>query len=58
MAEVINLRLARKQRDRAAREVTAAANRRLHGQTKQEKSAARAERERQESVLDGARRED
>jgi len=57
MAEIINLRRARKARDRAASEAEAAANRLSHGRSKAEKQATRAERERQERSLDGARRD-
>jgi len=58
MAEVVNLRRARKQRDRAVKETLAAANRQLHGQTKAEKSAVRSELERRDALLDGVRRGD
>lgn len=37
MSSVLNLRLARKRRDRAAREQAAAESRALHGRTKAEK---------------------
>ncbi|MCM8729899.1 DUF4169 family protein [Hephaestia sp. GCM10023244] len=56
-AEVINLRLARKARTRADREATAAANRAAFGRTKAEKAAARAEIDRRNRDLEGARRE-
>lgn len=57
MGDVINLRSARKQRDRAAREAEAAANRSRFGRTKGQKlkdadEAARARRD-----LDGKRLE-
>lgn len=58
MAEIVNLRHARKQRDRAAREATAAVNRAAHGRTKAERSAEALEDARRESLLDGAKRED
>jgi hypothetical protein len=56
-AEIVNLRLARKRRDRAAKEEEAARNRRLHGETKAVReewrlSAAKAARD-----LDAHRRE-
>ena len=57
MAEIINLRRARKARDRAASEAEAAANRLSHGRSKAEKQATRAERERLERTLDGAKRD-
>ena len=57
MAEIINLRRARKARDRAASEAEAAANRLSHGRSKAEKQATRAERERLERSLDGAKRD-
>lgn len=57
MPEVINLRRARKARDRAASETKAAANRLVHGRTKSEKQASRIEQLRQERSLDGARRD-
>lgn len=58
MAEVINLRLARKAKTRASSAQQAAENRALHGQTKAAKrqqtdAAARAAR-----LLDGAKREE
>ena len=58
MAEIVNLRLARKARDRRQREAAADANRVLHGRTKAERAAAEAERARTDKALDGARRED
>lgn len=58
MGEVVNLRLARKAKRRAAQAATASANRAAFGRTKSEKDAARAERDRQERTLDGARRGD
>mgnify|MGYP004545886671 CR=1 FL=1 len=57
MAEIINLRLARKARARVEAEAQAAANRVLHGRIRQEKLAARLDRERQQRSLDGALRE-
>ncbi len=58
MAEVINLRRVRKARAREDAAATAAANRLAFGRTKTERAAAKAEQERQERALDGARRED
>lgn len=57
MGEIINLRRARKTRDRAASEAKAAVNRLSHGRSKAEKQATRAERERQERTLDGVKRD-
>ncbi|HEX7930727.1 MAG TPA: DUF4169 family protein [Sphingomicrobium sp.] len=58
MAEIVNLRMARKARARSADKAEAAANRAQHGRTKAEKSATQAEVARIERALDGARRED
>jgi len=55
MADVINLRLARKQRDRVAAERTAAQNRALHGRTKAQREAERLEAKKSRSALDGAK---
>lgn len=60
MAEIINLRQVRKQRDRAAREAEAADNRRRFGRTQADKAAdaARtAEAERAARALDAQRRD-
>ena len=57
MAEIVNLRRARKARARDAAEVTAAANRAAHGRTRAEREAAALEAERQTRALDNARRE-
>ena len=57
MAEIINLRSARKARARADKDATAAANRRLFGQTRDEKRAAREAQARVDRTLDGAKRE-
>lgn len=58
MAEVINLRLARKAKKRADHAATAAENRAKHGQSKAERTAARSETARVAHILDGAKRED
>ncbi|WP_010215440.1 DUF4169 family protein [Sphingomonas sp. PAMC 26621] len=58
MAEVINLRRARKARARDAATEGAAANRAAFGRTKAERAAATADAERQARLLDGAKRED
>lgn len=57
MAEVINLRLARKARARTDAAQQAAENRALHGLTKAERQTQARERERLAKVVDGARRE-
>ncbi len=54
MAEIVNLRMARKAKQRAG---TAAANRAKFGQTKAEKSIQRDEAERAGRTLDGAKLE-
>lgn len=54
MGEVINLRLARKQRARAEASVLADQNRRLFGRTAAEKAAQARARDRIEKTLDGA----
>lgn len=57
MADIVNLRQARKRKARADAARLADANRILHGRTKAERAATRAERDRHEAALDGARRE-
>jgi hypothetical protein len=57
MAEIVNLRRARKARLRDAAQSKAATNRALHGQTLAEKRAARADAEKLRTTLDGAKRE-
>jgi hypothetical protein len=57
MAEIVNLRLARKAAARRSKEAEAAANRLAHGRTRAEREATRAEAERAARLLDGARRE-
>ncbi|MBB4657948.1 DUF4169 family protein [Parvularcula dongshanensis] len=51
--EVVNLRLARKRKARAAKEADAAVNRASHGRTKAEKAASKRERETADRLLDG-----
>ena len=58
MADIINLRLARKARGRQAADAEATANRAKFGQSKLEKQASRAEALRADKLLDGAKRED
>ena len=57
MGDVVNLRRARKQRERTASATQAAANRAAFGRTKVEKAAEDADRQRAARDLDGARRE-
>lgn len=58
MAKVVNLRLARKARDRSDAEAKAAANRASHGRTKARKQADKADREKLARMLDAIRRDD
>ncbi len=58
MAEVINLRQARKARDRKVRATEADANRAAFGRTKAERAANEAAKARIDRTLDGAKRED
>ena len=57
MGDVVNLRQARKRRDRRAAEDKAAENRAKFGMTKTEKAQARDEAERLARHVDGTRRE-
>jgi hypothetical protein len=57
MTTVVNLRIARKRRQRAEKERAAAANRAVHGRTKAEKERQRLETERAATALDGHRLE-
>lgn len=58
MAEIINLRMARKAKARGEAEKQAQANRALHGQSKAARAISKAEKERAELLLDGVKRED
>ena len=58
MADIINLRRARKSRDRALAAAEASANRALHGQTNAQKAAVKLEAERLAKIIDGAKRDD
>ena len=58
MAEIINLRQARKQQARAEKEARAAENRITFGRTKAEKELARAERDMATRRLDSHKRDD
>ena len=57
MAEIVNLRLARKAKKRLEDENQAAANRLAHGRTKAEKRGTEMAEQRFRKILDGARRE-
>lgn len=57
MAEIINLRMARKAKARAADTAKAQASRAKHGRTRAERKAADAEIARLNHVVDGAKRE-
>jgi len=57
MAEIINLRRARKARLRTEAEAQAAANRARHGESKAAKTVRRLDNARAARLLDGARRE-
>ena len=57
MADVINLRMARKAKDRAAKAMQAAANRAAFGETKGAKQARANKAARDQRQLDGARRD-
>ena len=58
MAEIINLRKARKARARAAKDEKAAENRAKHGQPKVERSLTEASKELLDRKLDAHRRDD
>ena len=58
MAEIINLRSARKARARAEKATVADANRRQFGRTKAEKAAAAQEQARLDQILDGVKRQE
>jgi len=58
MADIINLRLARKARARAEAEVRVAANRARFGRSARDKQAGEAEIRRTDTLLDGVKRED
>lgn len=57
MAQIINLRQARKAQKRQQAEAAAANNRAKFGQTKAQRTAQAAESERTMRLLDGAKRE-
>lgn len=55
MAEIVNLRLARKAKARTAKERAADTNRAVHGATKSAKANRMAEQTRTDRLLDGAK---
>ncbi|MEO4000113.1 DUF4169 family protein [Mesorhizobium sp. CAU 1732] len=55
MAEIVNLRAARKQKLRSEKEKAADANRVLHGRSKAERLASKAEREKRDAAHDAHR---
>lgn len=57
MAEIVNLRRARKQRERREAAAKAEQSRLLHGRTRAEKQLIRLEKARVEAALRGARLE-
>lgn len=58
MGEIINLRMARKAKARAADKAEAQANRAKHGRSKAERQATEAEIIRFTRTIEGAKRED
>lgn len=57
MGETVNLRRARKQRDRRAKEEAAQAKRVAHGRSKSERELTAAQKRLENARLDGHRRE-
>lgn len=57
MAEIVNLRMARKAKARAETKAQADANRAQHGRSKNERKATEAEIDRIDRTVDGAKRE-
>lgn len=57
MAEIVNLRLARKRKQREEKAVQAGNNRLLYGISKTKRQLSKAEREKQSRNLDAHRRE-
>jgi hypothetical protein len=58
MAEIINLRRARRKKARTESETKAAANRLVHGRSKAERNLSKAEKETADRKLDGHKRGD
>jgi len=57
MAEIVNLRMARKRKQRTDAQIVADTNRALHGRSKAEKRASEAEREASARHLNGHKRD-
>lgn len=57
MADIVNLRLARKRKERQRRETAAAGNRVRHGRSKSERKAAEHAEDAASRLLDGHRRD-
>ena len=57
MADIVNLRLARKAKARSEKDSAAEANRALHGETGAARKARKAQAARAAALLDGAKRE-
>ena len=57
MAEIVNLRVARKRKARADADTAAAGNRAQFGRSKAEKQRDSSDKERARSLLDGHRRD-
>jgi hypothetical protein len=58
MAEIINLRRARKRKERAGKEAQAAANRTTFGRSKAERALSEARKDLAQHRLDGHKRDD
>jgi hypothetical protein len=58
MTDIVNLKRARKAKERAEAEAKAQANRIAHGRTKTEKKLTKAEQEAAQRKLDGHKRND
>ena len=58
MSKIVNLRQARKQRDRAAKQAVGAANAARHGRTKAEKQAEETAAAKADQHLDGHKRDE
>lgn len=58
MTDIVNLKRARKAKERAEAEAKAQANRIAHGRTKTEKKLSKAEQEAARRKLDGHKRND
>jgi hypothetical protein len=58
MTDIVNLKRARKAKERAEAEAKAQANRIAHGRTKIEKKLSKAEQEAAQRKLDGHKRND